>query len=69
MVYLIQLKGYATFKLYKSMNKRITVIPRQSLEKFTFRVKSSDSIIFLLGLSHIVNQFDIKSKSFQVFYV
>ena len=30
-------------------------IPRQSLEKFTFCIKSSDSIFFLLGLSPIVN--------------
>ena len=29
--------------------------PRQSLKRFTFRVKSSDLILFLLGVSHIVN--------------
>ena len=28
--------------------------PRQSLKRFTFRVKLSDSIFFLLGLSPIV---------------
>ena len=39
--------------------------PRQSLRKFSF----CDSIFFLLGLSPIVNYFDIKSKSSFVFYV
>ena len=39
---------------------------RQSLKKNTFRVKSSNSIFFLLGLSSIVNYFDIKSKFFEV---
>ena len=43
---------------------RTGVFQRQSLKKFAFRVKSSDSIFFLLGLSPIVNKFDIKSFSF-----
>ena len=30
-------------------------LPRQSLKRLNFRVKSSDSIFFLLGLSPIVN--------------
>ena len=30
------------------------IFPSQSLQRFTFRVKLSDSIFFLLGLSHIV---------------
>ena len=30
------------------------IFPRQSLKRFTFRVKISDSIFFLLGLSPIV---------------
>ena len=38
--------------------------PSQSLKKFTFRVKLSDSIFFLLGLSPIVKKFDMKSKYF-----
>ena len=29
--------------------------PRQNLKRFTYRVKSTDSIFFLLGLSPIVN--------------
>ena len=33
------------------------------LKRYTFRIKLSDSI-FLLGLSPIVNYFDMKSKSF-----
>ena len=37
--------------------------PRQSLKRFTFRVKSSDSIFFL-GFSPIVNEFYIISKSY-----
>ena len=32
----------------------IIVYPRQSLKRFSFRVKLSDSIFFLLGLSPIV---------------
>ena len=44
-------------------------IPRQSLKRFTFCVKLSDSILFLLGLSPIVNQYDIKSKSYKAFHV
>ena len=51
----IDLQG---FKLVKKH------FPCQSLKRFTFCVKLSDSIFFLLGLSHIVNQFDIKIKCF-----
>ena len=43
--------------------------PRQSLKRFTSYVKLSDTIFFLLGLSPIVNKFDIKSKPFLAFYV
>ena len=43
------------------------LFPRQSLERFTSRVKSSDSIFFLLGLSPIVNYFEIESKSLSIF--
>ena len=39
----------------KSTNLKQINFPRQSLKRFTFRVKSSDSIFFLLGLSPIVN--------------
>jgi hypothetical protein len=48
------------------MQRNLTTgtFPRQSLKRFTSRVKSSDSIFFLFGFSPIVNKFDIKSKSF-----
>ena len=54
-------------KLIDDNKKNITrKFPRQSFKRFsTFRVKSSDSIFFLLGLSPTVNQFDLKSKSFK----
>ena len=49
------------FFQYSSRKK----IPRQSLKRFIFRVKSSDSIfLMLLGLSPIVSLFDVISKSF-----
>ena len=38
------------------------MFPRQSLKRFSFRVKSGGSIFFLLGLSPIVNKFYIKSN-------
>ena len=44
-----------------------TLFPRQSLKRFTFRVKSSDSTFFLLGLSPIVNKFDKKMNLFKPF--
>ena len=34
---------------------KILGFPRQSLKRFTFRVKSRDSKFFLLGLSPVVN--------------
>ena len=34
---------------------KFNYFPRQSLKRFTFRVKSNDSIFFLLGLSPIAN--------------
>ena len=37
------------FLLGNFIQVRIKVFPRQSLKKFNFRVKSSDSIFFLLG--------------------
>ena len=43
--------------------------PRQRLKIFTFRVKLSDSIFFLLGHSPNVKLFKMKSKFFQAFYV
>ena len=44
--------------------KAENLFTRQSLKRFTFCVKSSDSIFFIIGLSPIVNQFDKKkSKS------
>ena len=36
-------------------------------QKFNFRVKSSDSIFFLLGLSPFVNLFYIRSKALNSF--
>jgi hypothetical protein len=44
-------KEYLT-NFYSSPEK---LFPRQSLKNFSFRVKSSDLIFFLLGLSPIVN--------------
>ena len=37
----------------KKLKQQKKIIPRQSLKRFTFRVKLSDSIFFLLGLSPI----------------
>ena len=34
---------------------KLNIFPRQSLKIFTFRVKSSDTIFLLLGLSPVVN--------------
>ena len=59
MNYLDRLGG----KEYKGNNAWTKKKSRQSLKRFTFCVKSSDSIFFLLGLSPIVNWFDIKSLS------
>ena len=42
----------------------IKYFSRQRLKIFTFRVKLSDSIFFLLGLSSIVKLINMKSKSF-----
>ena len=44
--------GFILFSPYTNHKK---IFPRQSLNIFIFRVKSSDLIFFLLGLSHIVN--------------
>ena len=44
------------------MVKTIVNIPRQSIKKFTFCVKSSDLIFFLLGLSPIVNLSLLRGK-------
>ena len=43
---------------------KILSFPRQSPKRFIFRVKSSDLIFFLLGISHVVKNIYIKSKSF-----
>ena len=51
------------------IRKHKYIFPHQSLKRFTFRVKSSDSIFFLLDLSSIVNWFYIKSKSNSVFHM
>ena len=47
---------------YKKNKVTIAYFPRQSLKRCTVRVKSSDSIFFLLGITPIINQFDIKSN-------
>ena len=45
---------YHVAELYLILQKNINAFLRQSLKIFTFRVKLSDSIFFLLGLSPIV---------------
>ena len=55
-----------TIFLWLIFNADFITFSRQSLKKFTFRVKSSDSIFFLLGLSpiHISKRFLLyKNKS------
>ena len=54
----------STFEMYKRWDQFI-IRPKfllPSLKIFTFRVKSSDLIFFLLGFSPLVN--DLKSKTF-----
>ena len=61
-------KNYIAESKYIFLNIAVEKkISRQSLKRFTFRVKSSDSISFLLGLSPIVNLFDILRKTFKPF--
>ena len=43
---------------------KILSFPWLSIKRFTFRVKSSNYIFFLLGISHVVKNFYIKSKSY-----
>ena len=56
--------GIAGIRMFLFSKMATKKIPRQSLKRFTFRVKLSDSIFFFLGLSPIENLFDRKSKSF-----
>ena len=43
------------------------IFPRQSLKRFTFHVKSNDSIFFLLGLSPIAINLTFKVNLFKPF--
>ena len=62
--FLSKFKGTLNFFFQTLFTKifdwKINIFPRQSLKRFTFRVKLSDSMFFLLGLSPNVNKFDIK---------
>ena len=58
LIVLMLLNHYFRTNISKELNLEndyLISFPRQSLKKFTFRVKSSDSIFFLLGLSPIIN--------------